>query len=104
MSWLLLLIAGILEGAWIYGVQKSAGFTHIYYTLFAIFSMSASLLLFALAIKTIPTAQAYIIWLAIGVCSICIVDHFIFKQILSAQQLVFLCLIIIGVVGLKLSH
>jgi len=104
MSWLLLFIAGILEAGWLVGIQKSESFTKLPYVFIAVISMALSLLLFSIAIKTIPISHAYLVWIAAGVTSISVVNHYFFDQPLSLQQMLFFVLILVGVAGLKLSN
>jgi quaternary ammonium compound-resistance protein SugE len=104
MYWFILFLAGILEAGWLVGIQKSESFTNIPYVIFAVLSMTLSLVLFSIAIKDIPVSQAYLVWLAIGASSISIINHYFFDQPLSIQQLFFFCLIFVGVVGLKISN
>lgn len=104
MSWLILFFAGILEAGWLVGIQKSEAFTNIPYVIFAIFSMTLSLVLFSIALKDIPVSHAYLVWLAIGASSISIINHYFFNQPLSIQQLLCFCLIFIGVAGLKIFN
>lgn len=103
MYWFILFIAGMLEAGWLIGIQLSASFTKIPYVIFAVCSMVLSLALFSIAIKEIPISQAYLVWLAIGVVTISIVNHFFFNQTLHWQQLLCFTLIFIGVIGLKVS-
>lgn len=102
MSWFILFIAGILEAGWVVGIQKSQSFTVIPYIAFACISITLSLVLFSIAIKDIPIAHAYLVWLAVGVISISIVNHYFFEQHLSFKHLLCFCLIFIGVIGLKI--
>tara|TARA_R110000787_G_scaffold186787_3_gene298575 strand:- start:261 stop:575 length:315 start_codon:yes stop_codon:yes gene_type:complete len=104
MSWLLLFLAGFLEAGWLVGIQKSESFTNIPYVIFAVFSMTLSLVLFAMALKDIPVSHAYLVWLAIGASSISLINHYFFEQAISIQQLFCFALIFIGVVGLKTSN
>jgi quaternary ammonium compound-resistance protein SugE len=104
MSWFILFIAGILEAGWLVGIQKSESFTNIPYVIFAVFSMTLSLVLFSIASKDMPISHAYLVWLAIGASSISIINHYFFDQPISIQQLLCFCLIFIGVVGLKASN
>tara|TARA_R110000744_G_scaffold25934_1_gene64013 strand:- start:2117 stop:2431 length:315 start_codon:yes stop_codon:yes gene_type:complete len=104
MSWLLLFLAGFLEAGWLVGIQKSESFTNIPYVIFAVFSMTLSLVLFAMALKDIPVSHAYLVWLAIGASSISIINHYFFEQPISIQQLFCFALIFIAVVGLKTSN
>jgi len=104
MHWLILFIAGILEAGWLVGLQKSESFTNIPYVIVAIISMALSLVLFSIALKSIPISHAYLVWLAVGATSISIINHYFFEQVLSMQQLLCFCLIFIGIVGLKVSN
>ncbi|WP_077340274.1 DMT family transporter [Pseudocolwellia agarivorans] len=102
MSWFILFIAGLLEAGWVYGIQKSESFTNIPYVILAVVSMVLSLALFSIAIKNIPIAHAYLVWLAVGVISISVVNHYFFEQQLRLAHLFCFGLIFIGVVGLKI--
>lgn len=103
MSWIILVLAGVLEAGWLVGIQKSESFTNLPYVIFAVLSMIFSLVLFSLAIKDIPISHAYMVWLAIGASSISVINHYFFEQPLTLQQILCICLIFAGVVGLKFS-
>lgn len=103
MSWLILFLAGFLEAVWIVGIQKSESFTKIPYVIMAVLAMTLSLVLFSLSLKDISPAQAYLVWLAVGVVSISATNYFFFAQSLSPKELFFMGLIFVGVLGLKLS-
>ena len=103
MSVLDSIIAGVLEAGWLIGIEKSASFSKIPYVIFAVACMSASLLLFGISLKQIPAATAYLVWLAVGVVSITVINHLFFGQLISGRQLCCFALIICGVAGLKLS-
>lgn len=103
MYWLVLIIAGVLEAGWLIGIEKSASFSKIPYVIFAVACMSASLLLFGISLKQIPAATAYLVWLAVGVVSITVINHLFFGQLISIRQLFCFALIICGVTGLKLT-
>jgi len=102
MYWFILFIAGILEAGWLVSIQKSESFTNIPYVICGVLSMTLSLILFSVALKEIPINLAYLVWLAVGASAISIINHYFFNQALSVPQILCLCLIFIGVVGLKL--
>ena len=104
MSWILLFIAGVLEAGWLVGIEKSASFSKMPYVIFAVACMTASRVLFGLSLKDIPAPTAYLVWLAVGVVSITLINHVFFDQLITIKQLGCFALIIAGVVGLKLSH
>ena len=103
MSWLILIIAGCFEAGWLIGIEKSASFSKPVYVLLAAISMAVSLLLFTLSLKAIPIAMAYLVWLAVGVCAITAYNLFVLGMVLSSGQWFFLWLLVIGIVGLKLT-
>ncbi|WP_371193092.1 multidrug efflux SMR transporter [Glaciecola sp. SC05] len=103
MYWFILLIAGILEAGWLVGIQKSESFSNIPYVFLAIVSMALSLLLFSISLKEIPVSHAYLVWLAVGVSTISVINHYFFDQPLSLQHILCFALIFVGIVGLKIS-
>ena len=104
MSWFILFVAGVLEAGWLVGIEKSASFSKIPYVIFAVACMTASLVLFGLSLKDIPAPTAYLVWLAVGVISITLINHVFFDQLITLKQLGCFVLIIAGVVGLKLGQ
>ena len=59
--------------------------------------------IFMLTLKALPLSVAYAVWGGAGAALIVLIDVFFFGQSLSALQVGFICLIIIGVVGVKLA-
>ena len=104
MSWFILFVAGVLEAGWLVGIEKSASFSKIPYVIFAVACMTASLALFGLSLKDIPAPTAYLVWLAVGVVSITLINHVFFDQLITLKQLGCFVLIIAGVIGLKLGQ
>jgi quaternary ammonium compound-resistance protein SugE len=61
----------------------------------------ANVYFFTLAIKQIPTATAFAVWTAFALILLKLIDVFFFKNHLSIQEIFFLVLITVGIVGLK---
>src|SRR5437899_9712229 len=59
MSWIVLFLAGLFEIGWAIGLKYSDGFSKPLPTLLTIASMSVSLGLLGLALKTLPVGTAY---------------------------------------------
>lgn len=104
MSWLFLIFAGLFEAAWLLLFSKSHAFSHKPFALLAILAMGISVYLFGLSTKTLPIAVAYLVWLSIGALSIVMIESIYFGKVLTLAQLTCLCLIFIGVAGLKFSQ
>lgn len=58
---------------------------------------------FSIAMKSIPASTAMAIWLGMALIGIKIIDVVFFKEMLPPSQVFYVLLIIIGVIGLKIS-
>ncbi|QIL46215.1 multidrug efflux SMR transporter [Vagococcus coleopterorum] len=103
MAWLHLLIAGILEVVWATTMKLSDGFTKLNFSLLTIIGMIASFFFLSKAIKLLPMSLAYPIWTGIGAVGSIIIGVVIFKDALSLKTWFFVCLLLIGIIGIKLS-
>lgn len=57
---------------------------------------------FSLAMKEIPTAVAFAVWVAISIVGLKLMDVFVFKaSSISTTDFFFYALIIIGIIGIK---
>lgn len=65
--------------------------------------MAASIVLLAQAIKTLPMGTAYAVWTGIGALGSVILGIVVFKEPATAARLFFVALLLIGIVGLKIS-
>jgi quaternary ammonium compound-resistance protein SugE len=103
MSWLYLLLAGILEIVWAIGLKYTEGFTRLWPSVITIAVAWLSFYLLALAVKTIPVGTGYAIWTGIGAAGVAILGMMLFGEPATIARMFFLALIIAGIIGLKLS-
>ncbi|WP_158678160.1 DMT family transporter [Pseudoalteromonas sp. T1lg23B] len=103
MSWLYLVLAGFFEAGWLVFLEKSASFSKPPFVFLACGSMIISLYLFALSIKAIPVAIAYMVWLGVGVSSLMVINHVFLGSTMSLLQGIFMMLLFIAIIGLKTS-
>jgi quaternary ammonium compound-resistance protein SugE len=102
-AWALLLLAGLAEIGWVIGLKYSEGFTRLWPSAFTATSLTASMVLLGLAVRTLPIGTAYAVWTGIGALGAAIAGLILFGESASAMRLGCIALIIAGVVGLKLS-
>ena len=105
MAWIYLLLAGICEIGWplsLKMIEYSPEHKMLYVSL-AGFSIALSGYLLFIAQKTIPMGTAYAVWTGIGATGAFIVGIMLFKDALSLLRVFSVSLIILGVIGLKLS-
>ncbi|MGA4607644.1 DMT family transporter [Pseudoalteromonas maricaloris] len=103
MSWLLLVFAGLLEVVWAIGLKFTNGFTKPAPSIITLVAMAASFYFLSVALRTLPLSVAYSVWVGIGMLGSIIVGFVYFKEPLSSLKLLSLLLIVIGIIGLKLS-
>ena len=103
MSWFLLLIAGLLEVAWAAGLKTSEGFTRLWPSVFTVVTSTASFVLLAIAMKQLPLGTAYAVWTGIGAVGAFIFGIVVMGEAVSAARIASACLIVGGIIGLKLS-
>lgn len=103
MAWVLLVIAGGLEVVWATTMTLSEGFSKPLWAVVTVAAMAASIVLLAQAIKTLPMGTAYAVWTGIGALGSVILGIIVFKEPVTAARLFFVALLLIGIVGLKIS-
>lgn len=105
MAWIYLLVAGLSEIGWPLGLKLSQTTNYkIPWILFAVVSMTVSGLFLWLAQKSIPVGTAYAVWTGIGAVGTFIVGILLFKDPATIMRILSMTLIVVGLVGLKLSH
>lgn len=103
MAWLILFIAGLLEVAWAIGLKYTEGFTRLWPSVWTLVALVASFVLLGLAMKSLPVGTAYSVWVGIGAVGTVILGVFLFHEPTNALRIISVCLILAGVIGLKLS-
>jgi quaternary ammonium compound-resistance protein SugE len=103
MTWLILILAGVLEIGWAIGLRYTEGFTRLWPTVGTLVAMTLSLGMLGVAMKTLPIGTAYAVWVGIGAVGTALFGIVLFGESASAGRLLSLALIIAGVIGLKLA-
>lgn len=101
--WVLLFIAGLFEMGWALGIKYANGFTRPWPTAFTVVSLIASMAFLGIAVRTLPLGTAYAIWTGIGTVGIAIAGIFLFQEPATALRIGFIALIVVGILGLKLT-
>ena len=102
MSWIILLLAGLLEVAWAIGLKQSAGFTKLWPSVFTVVTMAASIALLGLALRELPLGTAYAVWTGIGTVGTVIVGIMLLGEPAGLLRLLSIGLIVAGIIGLKM--
>jgi quaternary ammonium compound-resistance protein SugE len=103
MAWTLLLVAALLEVGWATGLKYTEGFSRPMPTAIVVITLTASMILLALAARTLPIGTAYAVWTGIGTAGTALLGMWLFGESASPVRLLCIGLIIAGVFGLKLA-
>ncbi|SHW20216.1 DMT family transporter [Mycolicibacterium phocaicum] len=104
MSWIVLVISGVLEAVWATAMGKSEGFTKLSPSIVFAAALIASMAGLAYAMRDLPVGTAYAVWVGIGAVLTVVYAMATGDEPTSLLKVVFLTVIISGVVGLKLVH
>lgn len=102
MSWIYLVIAGVLEVGWAVGLKYTAGFTRLWPSVFTLTTMAGSVGMLGIALRTLPLGTAYAVWTGIGTVGTAIAGMVLLGEPAGALRLLSIALIVAGIVGLKL--
>ena len=103
MTWIILIIAGLLEVTWAVGLKYTHGFTKLIPTLWTIAAMLGSRGMLGLALRTLPLGTAYAIWTGIGTVGTVTYGIVALNEPASAVRLACIAMIVGGIIGLKLT-
>ena len=103
MSWIVLLIAGLLEVVWAIGLKYTHGFTRLTPSVITVTAMIVSIVLLSWAMRSLPVGTAYAVWTGIGAVGAAITGILLLGESASLARIASLALIVAGIVGLKLS-
>ncbi|HAN76767.1 MAG TPA: hypothetical protein DCQ31_02775 [Bacteroidales bacterium] len=104
MSWLYLLLAGLFEMGWPIGFKLSQNDNFKFQGIaLAIIFMALSGFFLWLAQKTIPIGTAYAVWTGIGAVGTLAVGIVFFGDSSNFWRLFSAMLIVLGIIGLKLT-
>jgi quaternary ammonium compound-resistance protein SugE len=103
MAWIYLLLAGLFEVVWAIGLKYTDGFSRLWPSVGTLAAMAVSIVLLAMAVKTLPIGTAYAVWTGIGALGAVALGIVLFGDPATPTRLLCVALILLGIVGLKLS-
>ena len=101
MAWTALVVAGLFEVAWAIGLKYTEGFTRAWPSVLTAAAMVVSIVLLAIAMRTLPVGTAYAVWTGIGAVGTVVLGIVLFGEPANAARLACIALILAGIVGLK---
>ena len=103
MAWAALVIAGLFECAWAIGLKYTHGFTRLWPSVLTAAALAISMYLLSVAAKSLPIGTAYSVWVGIGAAGTAALGIVLLKEPVTLGRAFFLVLLIVAIVGLKLT-
>ena len=103
MAWSLLVLAGVLEVGWAIGLKYTEGFTRPLPSALTLVAILASMVLLSWAARSIPIGTAYAVWVGIGAFGAALLGVLLFREPLTAARAAFLALLLVSIIGLKVT-
>lgn len=101
VSWLFLLVCGVLEVLWAYTMKLSHGFTVPLYTAITIAILAANLFLLEKPVSVLGIGVSYGVFTGFGIVGTTLVGIIGLGESISALKIVSIAILMIGVIGLK---
>jgi quaternary ammonium compound-resistance protein SugE len=102
-SWIVLVIAGLLEVVWAVGLKYTHGFTRVMPSVVVVIALIASVYLLSVAARTLPIGTAYAVWVGIGATGAALLGIALFQEPLTIARAACLALLVASIIGLKLT-
>ena len=101
MTWMVLVLSGVLEAVWATALSASDGFKKVVPTTVFVVGMAASMAGLAFAMTAIPVGTAYAVWVGIGAALTVLVAVARRQEAFSWARIGLVLLLVGCVVGLK---
>ncbi|MFC3899763.1 DMT family transporter [Aliicoccus persicus] len=102
MSWVILIIAGLLEVVGVNGIQRFSQGNRISGLIVMVLGFSASLFLLGVAMGSIPLGVSYAVWTGMGTVGSVILGIVLYGDSASVKRIFYVSLIVVAVIGLRL--
>jgi quaternary ammonium compound-resistance protein SugE len=102
MSWLVLVLSGVLEAVWATALGRSEGFTRLVPSIVFVVSVALSMVGLGYAMRSIPVGTSYAVWVGIGASLTVAYGMATGAETASVAKVLLVLGIVACVVGLKL--
>lgn len=104
MSWLVLVLSGVMEAVWATALGRSEGFTRLGPSLTFAVSLVLSMAGLAYAMRELPVGTSYAVWVGIGASLTVAYAMATGAESASVMKVLLVAGIIVCVAGLKYLH
>lgn len=102
MMWIVLVCASFCELGFTVCMKLPDGFKNKKFTVLTVLITALGIFLLSTATKTLPLGIAYAVWTGLGTVFTVLFGIFVFKESRDRKKIFFMCLVVAGVIGLRL--
>lgn len=100
-SWILLILAGLVEVVWALSLKYAEGFTRLWPSVVSVITICLSMFLLSVAMRNLPVGLAYGVFVGMGAIGATILGIILFNEPASPLRFFFLALLLASIVGLR---
>ena len=104
MSWIVLVLSGVLEAVWATALSRSDGLTRPVPTATFVVALVLSMAGLGYAMRTLPVGTSYAVWVGIGAVLTVVVAMATGSEAFSVVKALLLTGLVGCIIGLKLVH
>ena len=104
VSWLVLVLSGVLEAVWATALGRSEGFSRLVPSVVFGVALVLSMVGLGYAMRELPVGTAYAVWVGIGAVGTALVGMIALNEPAGVPRILCLLMVVCGVAGLKYFH
>ena len=101
VAWILLILSGLIDVAWVASVKVSEGDTRPYWATASVVLLALFVFSLGRALEVLPVGTAYVVWTGIGAVGSVALGVVMFNEPATASRLCWVAVTLVGILGLK---
>ena len=103
VAWVCLILAGVFEVVWAIGLKYTEGFSRLWPSVGTAAGMAVSVGLLGIAMKSLPVGTSYAVWVGVGTIGTALAGMALLGEPATPARLASLCVILAGIISLKIT-
>jgi len=103
LAWMTLVISGLVDVAWALSMKQAQGYTRPGWSILSLLLLGLFVYLLGLTLRVLPVGTAYAVWTGIGAVGTVALGILLFEEPVTWLRIGSIALVVVGIVGLKLS-
>jgi len=103
LAWTTLVISGLVDVAWALSMKQAQGYTRPGWSILSLLLLGLFVYLLGLTLRVLPVGTAYAVWTGIGAVGTVALGILLFEEPITWLRIGSIALVVVGIVGLKLS-